>query len=53
MFVAEISHYLLEKSRVVRRGLEDGNFHIFYYFLMGLPDDKRDKFHIDDGRRFR
>ena len=44
----EISHYLLEKSRVVQRDFYDGNFHIFYYFLAGVPEEKRHKFHLGD-----
>jgi len=35
---ATLSHYLLEKSRVVLRGYGEGNYHVFGYLCDGLPE---------------
>lgn len=38
---ARISVYLLEQSRVVKQGINEGNFHIFYYLYDGFQRENR------------
>ncbi|XP_033635781.1 unconventional myosin-VI-like [Asterias rubens] len=36
-----VSHYLLEKPRVIWQNIEERNYHIFYYLCAGAPDNVR------------
>ncbi|CAK7269723.1 class II myosin [Sporothrix epigloea] len=43
---ADITNYLLEKTRVVGQISNERNFHIFYQFTKGAPDNYRQNFGI-------
>lgn len=44
---ASIRDYLLEKSRVVGPPEGDRNFHIFYFMLAGMPEERKEQLTID------
>ncbi|KAJ3051404.1 hypothetical protein HK097_007621 [Rhizophlyctis rosea] len=44
---ANIDWYLLEKSRVTHQTSKERNYHIFYQFLKGAPQEVKDRFLVD------
>ncbi|KAJ5917267.1 Myosin-1 [Penicillium verhagenii] len=49
---ANITNYLLEKSRVVGQITNERNFHIFYQFTKGAPQKYRDSFGIQQPQSY-
>ncbi|KAJ8389356.1 hypothetical protein AAFF_G00120640 [Aldrovandia affinis] len=48
-----VSHYLLEKSRIVMQSKEERNYHIFYRLCAGASEDISHKFHLSSPDTFR
>eukprot|EP01124_Arcella_intermedia_P005227 TRINITY_DN13079_c0_g1_i1.p1 TRINITY_DN13079_c0_g1~~TRINITY_DN13079_c0_g1_i1.p1 ORF type:complete len:2192 (+),score=673.69 TRINITY_DN13079_c0_g1_i1:67-6642(+) len=45
---SSIVSYLLERSRVVTRGLDERNFHIFYQLIAALKPEQKKQYHLTD-----
>ncbi|KAM4557207.1 unconventional myosin-IXb isoform 2-T2 [Fundulus diaphanus] len=43
---AFVEKFLLEKSRLVSRGKNERNYHVFYCLLMGASKDEQKEFHL-------
>lgn len=50
---AKVNEYLLEKSRVVKQGEGESNFHVFYWVLDGLDGPMLEKLHLRGCTQFR
>ncbi|GAB5355279.1 hypothetical protein AAMO2058_000191700 [Amorphochlora amoebiformis] len=50
---ASIINYILEKSRVVCTAKDERNFHIFYQICTGLPMKEKQKYFIQDPKKFK
>jgi len=48
-----ISHYLLERARVVSQSSAERNYHIFYQLIAGADRDLAEKLHLDSPDKFR
>lgn len=49
---ARVSHFLLEKARVVARDGGEASYHVFYYLLHGAPAWIRDGLSITDEKNY-
>ena len=48
-----ISHYLLEKSRIVTQNSRERNYHIFYRLCCGAPKALQERLHIKSPDNYR
>ena len=48
-----ISHYLLERARVISQSSAERNYHIFYQLIAGADKDLAEKLHLSSPDKFR
>lgn len=48
-----MSHYLLEKSRIVLQNAKERNYHVFYRLCCGSPDNVKKDLHLMPPDKFR
>ena len=53
MFLAKVFDYLLEKSRVVKHGPGERNYHMFYYLFSGLEKEELEYYYLDSPENHR
>ena len=49
---ANITEYLLEKSRIVTHAPDERNYHVFYEMLAGLTEEQRQKFGLMTAEKY-